>query len=331
MEKQHSFMVRVTCMTYNHAPYIVDAMNGFAMQQTTFPYICVIIDDFSTDGEQEVITHYLEENFDLTDQTIVKTKETENYRRTFARHKSNLNCFFLVILLKYNHYSIGKPSGYIRGWEECKYNAICEGDDYWIDPLKLQKQVEFMEENPLYNMVYTNYKENRNGIIKDGSWPPLLDGDCIKQYLLRQGFIPTASVLFRHSFTFDFDYAKEDYPLGDAPLWIQLMHSSPIKLLPDATTVYRILDESASHSKSYLHQINFLIGALQCRKFFADKYGYEDVSQILGKEIKTNSLLLELYQGNYKTFLSGKPWKYNIGIRGIIGVLKNKYNDKNHQ
>lgn len=315
-------------MTYNHAPYIVDTMNGFTMQQTTFPFVCIIIDDASTDGEQEVISHYLEENFDLNDNAIVKTKETENYRRTFARHKSNPNCYFVVILLKYNHYSIGKPSGYIKDWTECKYYALCEGDDYWIDPFKLQKQVDFLENNPSYNMVYTRYKENHSGTIKEGSWN-LLEGNCIKPYLLRKGFIPTASVMFRYTFSFDNDYRKMKFPLGDAPLWIQLMHSGPIKLLPDETTVYRIIKGSASHPKDFKKKLLFLIGALGCRKYFADKYGYTDVSLVLEKEIKTNSLLLDLYNGQYKSFISSKPWKYGIGLKEIYGILINKYNEKN--
>lgn len=328
MDNQYNFVVRVNCMTYNHAPYIVDTMNGFTMQQTTFPFVCIIIDDASTDGEQEVISHYLEENFDLNDNAIVKTKETENYRRTFARHKSNPNCYFVVILLKYNHYSIGKPSGYIKDWTECKYYALCEGDDYWIDPFKLQKQVDFLENNPSYNMVYTRYKENHSGTIKEGSWN-LLEGNCIKPYLLRKGFIPTASVMFRYTFSFDNDYRKMKYPLGDAPLWIQLMHSGPIKLLPDETTVYRIIKGSASHPKDFKKKLLFLIGALGCRKYFADKYGYTDVSLVLEKEIKTNSLLLDLYNGQYKSFISSKPWKYGIGLKEIYGILINKYNEKN--
>ncbi|MBR6937665.1 MAG: hypothetical protein IKH63_08895 [Prevotella sp.] len=328
MDNQYNFVVRVNCMTYNHAPYIVDTMNGFTMQQTTFPFVCIIIDDASTDGEQEVISHYLEENFDLNDNAIVKTKETENYRRTFARHKSNPNCYFVVILLKYNHYSIGKPSGYIKDWTECKYYALCEGDDYWIDPFKLQKQVDFLENNPSYNMVYTRYKENHSGTIKEGSWN-LLEGNCIKPYLLRKGFIPTASVMFRYTFSFDNDYRKMKFPLGDAPLWIQLMHSGPIKLLPDETTVYRIIKGSASHPKDFKKKLLFLIGALGCRKYFADKYGYTDVSLVLEKEIKTNSLLLDLYNGQYKSFISSKPWKYGIGLKEIYGILINKYNEKN--
>ncbi len=59
------FMVNVSCMTYNQAPYITETMNGFCIQQTSFPFVCTIMDDCSTDEEQEVIKLYLKENFDL--------------------------------------------------------------------------------------------------------------------------------------------------------------------------------------------------------------------------------------------------------------------------
>ncbi len=327
MDNQYNFIVRVSCLTYNHAPYIVDTMNGFTMQQTSFPFVCIIIDDASTDGEQIVITHYLEENFDLSDKSIVKIKETDNFRRTFARHKSNLNCFFVVILLKYNHYSIGKPSGYIKDWVNCQYLATCEGDDYWIDPFKLQKQVDFLENNPSYNMVYTRYKEDHSGTIKEGSWN-LLEGNCIKPYLLRKGFIPTASVMFRYSFKFDDDYKKMNFPLGDAPIWIQLMHSGPIKLLPDETTVYRIINGSASHPNGFLKRTLFDLGARECRKFYADKYGYKDISSILEKEIIERKLYIELYNGSILSFFKSKPWQYGIKLRTILGILKMRIQKK---
>ncbi|MBR4365861.1 MAG: glycosyltransferase family 2 protein, partial [Bacteroidaceae bacterium] len=83
-----NFIVRVSCMTFNHAPYIEDAMNGFTMQETTFPFVCTIIDDASTDGEQEVIKKYLQEHFDLEDSSVVRNEETDDYVLTFARHKT---------------------------------------------------------------------------------------------------------------------------------------------------------------------------------------------------------------------------------------------------
>ena len=125
------YMVCVKCLTYNHAPYIEDAMNGFCIQETSFPFVCVIIDDASMDGEQEVIKNYLEHHFDLSDKHAICMEETEDYSLTFARHKSNANCFFAVYLLKYNHDQIKKSkNAYFNEWSNCvQYYANCEGDD----------------------------------------------------------------------------------------------------------------------------------------------------------------------------------------------------------
>ncbi len=73
-EKQdNKYLVWVSCMTYNQAQYIEDALTGFAMQQTNFPFVCTIIDDASSDGEQEVISRFINEHFDLEDKLTVPT------------------------------------------------------------------------------------------------------------------------------------------------------------------------------------------------------------------------------------------------------------------
>ena len=158
---QYHWMVCVRCITYNHAPYITEALEGFAMQQTSFPYVCCIIDDASTDGEQEIIKRYLENNFDQYDINTCRYEETDDYFLFFAHHKTNLNCYFAVLYLKYNHYS--KPGcnqrklKYIAEWNKtAKYYALCEGDDYWIDSNKLQKQVEYMDSNPECSYLFTD-------------------------------------------------------------------------------------------------------------------------------------------------------------------------------
>ena len=104
MEETYKYTVFVRCMTYNHSEYIEDAMNGFCIQETSFPYVCCIVDDCSNDGEQQIIKNYIHEHFIL--ETV-----PENYdygEVIFARHKKNLNCYFAVILLKQNHYCL-KP------------------------------------------------------------------------------------------------------------------------------------------------------------------------------------------------------------------------------
>ena len=114
--------------------------------------------DASTDGEQDVILEYLKVNFELGDNSIARSEETDDFVFTFARHNKNGFCYFAVWLLKQNHYSIGrtKKPYYLQWQNDSEYIATCEGDDYWIDPYKLQKQVSFLEENPDYVMVRTN-------------------------------------------------------------------------------------------------------------------------------------------------------------------------------
>ena len=144
--------VSIRCMTYNQAAYIEDAMNGFCMQQTDFPFVCNVMDDASTDGEQNVIEKYLECHFDLDDNTLAKKDETDDYKLIFARHKENKNCYFAVFFLKYNHYrsqeTKNKKLTYFSDLEsKADYVAFCEGDDCWIDSSKLADQVCALEDN----------------------------------------------------------------------------------------------------------------------------------------------------------------------------------------
>ena len=149
------FKVSVWCNTYNQTSYIKDTMDGFCMQQTSFPFVCLIMDDASTDGEPEVIKQYLNDHFDTE-----WTKETDDYHLTLARHQENKNCYFAVYLLKYNHYSIKKPrlKYYREVTDEIDYVALCEGDDYWTDAHKLQKQADALDANPQATLVYTNFQ-----------------------------------------------------------------------------------------------------------------------------------------------------------------------------
>ena len=149
------YKVCVWCNTFNQASYINDTMDSFCMQQTNFPFACLIMDDASTDGEPEVINQYLDDHFDKE-----WSKETEDYHLTLARHKQNKNCYFAVYLLKYNHYTIKKPRliYYQELTDEIDYVAMCEGDDYWTDARKLQKQADALDANPEATLVYTNFQ-----------------------------------------------------------------------------------------------------------------------------------------------------------------------------
>ena len=108
-----SYLVQVRCLTFNHAAYIEDTMNGFCIQETTFPFVCTIIDDASSDGEALIIRQYLQDHFDLGNNNIMYKEETNDYDMIFAQHSINKNCYFAVYFLKYNHFSIKKKEKYI--------------------------------------------------------------------------------------------------------------------------------------------------------------------------------------------------------------------------
>ena len=153
-----NFKVCVRCFTFNQAGYIEDALNGFCMQQTNFPFVCCIMDDCSTDGEQEVIMHYLQEHFNFADKEVEHQEETNDYITIFTQHKENKNCFLAVYLLKYNHYEKKSKLQYIAQWEErAKYIAMCEGDDYWIHPKKLQLQADYLDTHDEISLACTRY------------------------------------------------------------------------------------------------------------------------------------------------------------------------------
>lgn len=296
-------LVCVKSITYNQAPYIEDTMNGFCMQETDFPFVCTIIDDASTDGEQDVIRRYLRDHFDMEDQDVVRNEETDDYILTYARHKENQNCFFAVLYLKYNHYSVGKgrrKNGYIKEWlDGAKYVALCEGDDYWIDPNKLQKQVNYLESHPECGMVYTQVSQliqDSGRIIK--GWAAQTDFDDL---LLNANKIITLATVIRadlyNQFSKDIGY-NHKWLMGDFPLWLFISHQSDIKYIDDTTGVYRILSTSASHNADIKVMRKFLVSTYDVRCHFAKKYGRESVLNLLAQKEVDNLLRLSVQKNS---------------------------------
>lgn len=156
-EPKQDYKVLVRCYTYNQSNYIEDALNGFVMQKTNFPYVCLIIDDCSTDGEQDVIKRWTGQECNMTNAEYV---DIPTSHVIIVPHRTNINCTIVLYLLKENLYGQRERKiAHISPWRKrCKYEALCEGDDYWIDSLKLQKQVDFLETHPDYAMCHTSYK-----------------------------------------------------------------------------------------------------------------------------------------------------------------------------
>ena len=246
------YLVRVSCMTYNHASYIKDALDGFVMQQTRFPYVCMIVDDASTDGEPDVIRHYLKDNFDLQDTTVAYKRAEEYGHVVFSRHKTNQNCYFAVVLLNENHYGRNKSKDpYLSEWFDTKYLAICEGDDYWTHPLKLQKQVDYMEAHPNCTLTVhaATWKEG------DTCYPNGCQESTSRDYsveeMIRNGglYFATASFVMKNEIRLETPEWCRKAGVGDFPRQILAGLRGTVHYLPDNMCVYRYMHEGSWSSQ----------------------------------------------------------------------------------
>ena len=251
MEYNSKFLVRIQCMTYNHESYIEDAMAGFVMQNTSFPFVAVIIDDASTDKTGETILRFMDGFFSMDDPVVSRVEEKDYGRLVFAQHKTNKNCFFAVILLKDNHYSRKKSkSAYYQEWSRTRYIAPCEGDDFWTDPKKLQKQVCFLDDNPQYSICSHNFTrfyldsfsfENRtyySGLFSDPDSPDRIEY-CLDNYFDRWWTQPLTCVYRNGDYLKRIPYSSYRY-FKDDIFYYYILKEGKGMLLGDSMGVYRV-------------------------------------------------------------------------------------------
>ena len=214
-------MVSVHCVTYNHEPYIRDALEGFLMQRTTFPFQICILDDASTDSNVEIIKEY-----------------AEKYPNIFK-------CFFLEENTwgKQNRMEMAKP--FLDACNEGKYIALCDGDDYWTDPYKLQKQVDFLEANSEYSFCGSEIIiEDEKGKYLD-KFPYLQKGKDINIFNLENylyypfSVFHTSSIVMRKYSEIIIDKLSK-YSLGDLAITVSLLTLGDGYMFNEKFSTYRI-------------------------------------------------------------------------------------------
>ncbi|MFW6114516.1 MAG: glycosyltransferase family 2 protein [bacterium] len=158
-------VVSVVCITYNHEPYIHDAIEGFLIQETDFPFEVIIHDDASTDNTAAIIREYAERYPKI----IRPIYQTENQYSLGRRGREVVNAL-------------------CRG----RYIALCEGDDFWVDPKKLQTQVDFLERNPDYVMSFHGafIIDDEGNSLKESKIPDVKKRDLTQQELLHVRWTP---------------------------------------------------------------------------------------------------------------------------------------------
>jgi len=218
-------LVSIACITYNQEKYIRDAIEGFLAQKTNFPIEIIIHDDASTDNTAEIIREYAKEHLEL----IKPIYQKENQ---YSKGLTRISINFV--------------------WPKCsgKYIATCEGDDYWTDPYKLQKQVDFLDSHPECSVCFHNV----NILSEDGKKSHPFHSKKLKPILklkdlLEQNFIPTCSQMFRNNLSYEFLEPFCSHVFGDWPLNILNAQHGDIGYLDTTMGVYRIHSRGIWSSK----------------------------------------------------------------------------------
>lgn len=243
------FKVFIQSFTFNHSRFIENALDGFVIQETNFPFVAAIVDDASTDNTPHIITSYLNRHFDTNDSSVAFEEETGFGTVLFARHRTNKNCFFAVILLKENHYSQRKSKlPYLTRWiNDVSYIAICEGDDYWTSPLKLQKQVDYLD-NHLDCMLSVHSADWRtdDNIYPYGCQDASPKDYSVEELILCGGLhFATASFVYRTELRLDKPEWRRKAAVGDYPLQILAGLHGKVHYIPDKMCVYRFRSEGS--------------------------------------------------------------------------------------
>jgi len=233
---QEHIKVAIHCLVYNHEPYLRKCLDGFVMQKTNFRFVAIVHEDASKDGSASILHEYE----DKYPEIIHPIYETENQWTKPGSPLSNIMSAAIA------------ETG-------ADYTAICEGDDYWTDPLKLQKQVDILDADDTLMAVFTDSQDvDSDGHIlqsqKNNYWDNS-DGDT--RYNLRDFFrynltYPTATVMYRNTHREErdkmFRHTLNPY-LGDWTLWIILHTFGDFYYSKGVTAAYRQNPTSLTHTQ----------------------------------------------------------------------------------
>ncbi|WP_430813900.1 glycosyltransferase family 2 protein [Carboxylicivirga sp. RSCT41] len=247
-------MIKLTVIStvYNQAAYVAQMIESVLMQKTNFDFEFIIANDCSTDNSGEIIQEYASKN------SCIKFIDNEN----------NL--------------------GLIRNYTQClekargKYIAGLGGDDFYIDPDKLQMQVDFMEANPGYGMVHTQFDElymQKRGIKprymkncqKEAKY---LEGDIFLRLAVNNK-VNAVTVCYKRSLIVESDlierFNRQEYHIEDLPMWLEISRTHKVGYINKSTVCYRRNDNSACHFKDIEESLQYNKHTLFISKTFLEK------------------------------------------------------------
>lgn len=230
-------LVSIDCITYNHKDYIKDALDGFLMQKTNFPFEVLIHDDASTDGTQDILRAYEKKYPGFFNIIYEKENQYQKHQKSWTHLMKNI-----------------QGSRY-KG----KYVAFCEGDDYWTDPNKLQIQANYMEKNPDCSCVC-----HAAAMVKDGKFlyvnkQAYVEADIpVQNIIAGGGLIATPTMMAKTEIVRDWPKFRQMADVFDYTLKVWLGIKGRVHFLPETMTGYRLAREG-SWTKKVQTDIEFMI------------------------------------------------------------------------
>ncbi len=267
-------MVSISSLVFNHVQFIEKALEGFLMQRTNFKVEIVIHDDASTDGTTDILRKY-EAQYPHLVKLFVQPFNTHNHPNRFELRSA------------------------FRNGRTGKYIALCEGDDYWTDPFKLQKQVDFLEANEEYVMCFhnVNVKTEVKGInlYSDFVWSnidPHRDVYDIRD-VIAGPLIPTCSLVYRKPLDFNIPVFSSQVMSGDMMLAMLITKDYKIKYFNQCWGVYRKHRGgiTSTHKGDTIHA-NRIYLYLRMLEYYNFKYQRDFVKVIKRHFLQLNSLSL---------------------------------------
>lgn len=293
--------VTIFCITYNQSEYIATAIESFLMQKTNFNYKILIHDDASTDGTTEILKQYEKKYPDI----VKVVYQTENQ---YSKRIKIMKAFMLPLL-------------------EGKYIASCEGDDYWTDEYKLQKQYDYMESNPGCSMcVHSSLSVKAD------------TGACLCKNILSKNFktydivdainglgrdVATNSFFYKRELAYKWPEFREIAPCGDYTLPILAAEIGYIAYIPEIMSAHRILANSSlskTFAKDYQKRIEYANRYSQMLKCL-DEYTEHKYTDIIEKEDLRIWSLCYIKTRN-KEKVSQEPYRSYFKCLGIKEKVK---------
>lgn len=285
-------------ITYNHEKYILDALNGVYNQKFNFKCELVIYDDCSTDSTIDIIKKYFKEN----------------------------DSIFESINLNINSTNLGVSKNFYSSLISCngKYIALCEGDDFWIDSLKIKKQVDFLEKNDSYVISYhpVNILDSKEYLEDYFNLKNIPQSSTYNDFLNFGNYVQTCSVVFKNIVK-NFPIEKVNY-LNDYILWFWISQFGKVYRIDEIMSIYRFSSgvwSNLSDFKKEIHTLNTLFEVKKIIKTNTD-------SIVLENRIYTLAFLtlpVQLRKINYNNYDINNYILHNVNIKTILKVIYLKY------